>query len=210
MREWELLVNHSMYSKLGVSRHDVIFREDMAYHVLSQLRQGVFQQLAWLIGRSGTGYIRRCRKGSNHKSGQELLDTLLVQDEAGSVLWLGPADTSPFQRHDHKGGNNPTLPSNPPGSRADPNNPPWDPATGPGDFTRVRTEGNIPNRYVPVYNLPHLLGKELVSKLRGKLNDYLRDEEFLSIKAKQSPLNAQLLLLKLQFYLSDFPATPEP
>lgn len=80
----------------------------------------------------------------------------------------------------------------------------WDPQKGPRPFLLVQAEKRKDlgfERRIPIYNLPELLGPEQLAHARRRLGDQFDRDEFLTIKGQAAPLQAQLLLLKLQFYL---------
>lgn len=234
-RMWEALINQNMRRRYQLSLRDVVCREDMADYVLNLLRRQLVFQLGWLADRKGADYLRSCRKGEDRdKSGKELFEDLKVRDDVTSVLWLGPPEQqqakdsaalstenkwASSKKHGKKTKDQPKskpivhsspFPSSPVWTipPEDKEQPDWDPQRGPRPFLLVQAEMRKDvdlQRLVPVYNLPQLLGAEHLARVRQLLGDQLAKEEFLSIKAKAAPLEAQLLLIKLQFYLLPLP-----
>ncbi|KAI9751299.1 MAG: hypothetical protein M1815_001263 [Lichina confinis] len=199
-KAWVRLINQGVLERLGSARSKVVCREDMADFILRLLQKGVFQQLTWLARRPERGYFRQCRFPLPHEKEKCSLDDLKVPSKATSVLWLGPSSHVPC---DGQGSASTNISASPclSGGEGDL---PWDASSGPKPFARVTTAGAIANRQVPLYNLPALLGPERASELRKSLGP-LSNEQFISIKAAQSPLQAQILLLRLQLYVVPLP-----
>lgn len=199
-RPWARLLNQGVLERLGSARSKIVCREDMADFILRLLQKGVFQQLTWLARRPERGYFSQCRFPLPHEKEKCSLDDLEVASKATSVLWLGPSSRIPCDGQGTASTNTSTSPC----FRTGESDLRWDPSSGPKPFARVTTGGTIANRQVPLYNLPALLGSEKASELRKGLGS-LGNEQFVSIKAAQVPLQAQILLLRLQLYVVPLP-----
>ena len=156
-------------------RHrDTVWREDMDTFYLNILRKTVLGKLRYLRHRNA-GYLATTAKG---------LDGMTDMTNLGAVLWLG--DPS---RHCEPGST--TVKRLPTSSF---------PPEGPQPYLMAKYKGH----HIPVYNMPAMLGDELLRELG--VSDQLFAKEFVMLKAKANTVKTQMLLWKLQIYTAYFQA----
>lgn len=150
---------------------DIIWRQDMDTFVLEILRKKVLKNLIYLASRSAA-YIADCR---DH-------DHISEYAQVGAVLWLGPGPQNTTQERA-------------PSEDKKPASHPDDPGPKPYAMHYYRSH------YIPVYNLPTLLGPEHLRTVRESSSLHFGDH-YAVIKAKRATVKVQLELWRLLGYLA--------
>lgn len=139
--------------------------------VLEILRENVARRLAYLVC-SNAAYISSCR---DHEH-------ISKHHQVGAVLWLGP------NTEDSVGMGVSNEDGAPTGDSGESGPPPY-------------AMHHYRNHYIPVYNLPTLLGPTKLRNLREKSSSHFGDH-YAVIKAKRLTVEVQLELWKLLGYLA--------
>ena len=202
--EWNRIVNPSLVKKYSVSTKSVVYREDMADHILDLLRQRVLHELSHLAG-LWANHIQAPQK-------QGLAGVAEEEERVASVLWVGPSPVSSAgMTSDPSAGHAPPYPpatettaASQPLDGSDENrfyhgNFRWDPTTGPPPYARVKAKGSM-DGFALIYNLPALIGSSRVEALVQTMKS-VRKAEFLIIRHSGQACAAQRWLWKLQCYM---------
>ena len=122
-------------------------------------------------------YLFHRTSGYITKSSIEGMEGIQKSKDLGSILWLGGAGNSP----------SPGLGRKPPSVF---------PAEGPAPYLMLKYQGH----HIPVYNLRTMLGAEILQALRESSEIF--DGEFVMLKEKANTVKTQMLLWRLQLYIS--------
>lgn len=166
----------------------------MAAYVLSLLRQRVYDGLKELGGRKA-GYIARC----------DSWDTVGKSNQAGAVLWLGEGRRVVKIKPDANGGESEGEEEDVVLKEMGIENCEWSGVGG----DKIGRQGQGPpvyamayyrEKYIPAYNLPFLLGSEMVDKLSSKVGNM--KGEMAILKSKHCTIGCQMALWRLMGYLA--------
>lgn len=159
----------------GLETRDIVWREDMDDFVLELMRKDLVRQLKYL-GSRPSGYMVRCTSYEQVKRHSQL----------AAALWLGKigghmgseGSTASEGRVEGREG----------GGLGD--------GEGPPAYAMLDYKG----RYIPLYNVPRLLGEKYVEHLRE--SNAVFQGDIVVVKQKRNTLKAQLALWKLMGYLA--------
>ena len=202
--EWNRIVSPSLVKKYSVSIKSVVYREDMADHILDLLQQRVVHELSHLAG-LWANHIQAPQKDGLAGVAEE-------EERVASVLWVGPPLSSADKTSDLSAGD--TLP-HPPATETTIASPKtlhesdenhfhdgtlhWNPITGPPPYARVKARGPV-DGFALIYNLPALIGSNRVEALVQTMKS-VRKAEFLIVRHSGQACAAQRWLWKLQCYM---------